>query len=125
VIDAALSLLDRQLVDCDGYMAGKVDDLELAEGEDGVPYVTTILCGPNALARRLGGNLGRWLESVHRRLHPSEHPEPVRVPFGLVKRIDNHVELSVSKDELDVSRLEKWMRDNVVDKIPGAGRAPE
>ena len=71
-IDAALNLLDRQIVDKDGRMAGTVDDLELTEEPNGAPYVTAILAGPGALSRQLGGRVGRWLESVHERLHPAE-----------------------------------------------------
>ena len=54
VIDAALQLLDRQLIDSDGAAAGKVDDLELTELEDGSLVVTAVLSGPGALAPRLG-----------------------------------------------------------------------
>jgi len=53
-IDAALNLLDRQIVDKDGRMAGTVDDLGLTEDPKGPPYVTAILAGPGALARQVG-----------------------------------------------------------------------
>jgi sporulation protein YlmC with PRC-barrel domain len=127
VVDAGLSLLDRQIVDKDGMMAGKVDDLELSfpdEG-DGPPVVTAILSGPGALARQMGGRLGRWLESVHAQLHPAEQPGPARISFGVVKRITNHVEIAVSRNDLDVSRFEKWVRDHVIAKIPGAEHEAE
>jgi hypothetical protein len=122
VIDAGLNLLDRQMVDKDGLMAGKVDDLELSfpQDGDGPPFVTAILAGPGALARQLGGRWGRWLESAHSRLHPSEQPGPARIAFGVVKRIDNHVEITVSRSELDVSRFEDWVRDRIISRIPGA-----
>ncbi len=123
VVDAALYLLDRQIVDKDGMLAGKVDDLELEFAEDGRgPIVTAILSGPGALSRQLGKRTGKWLESVHTRLHPSEQPGPARIAFGVVKRIDNHVEIAVSKHELDVERFEAWVRDNIISRIPGANR---
>ena len=127
VIDAGLMLLDRQMLDKDGKMAGNVDDLELTFPEDGPggPLVTAILAGPGALSGRVGGRMGRWLESVHSRLHPEEQPGPARVPFGVVKRIGSHVELTVSTEDLQVSRFEDWTRDYVISKIPGAHRAPE
>ena len=67
---AALELLDRQLVDRAGLLAGKVDDLEFAEprGGDELPTVTAILSGLGALASHIGGRTGRWLASVERRL---------------------------------------------------------
>jgi hypothetical protein len=125
VVDAALHLLDRQILDSDEMMAGTLDDLELTfpEAGSGPPFITAILAGPGALAGQIGGRIGRWLESVHARLHPSEHPGPARIPFGIVKRIGNHVEVSLPRADLDVSRFEKWVRDNIIGKIPGAYRA--
>jgi hypothetical protein len=127
VLDVGLSVLDRQILDRDGAMAGKVDDLELAFPQEGSgpPYVTAILSGPGALGRRLGGRLGAWLESVHSRLHPLEQPGPARVPFSVVKRVNDHVELVVSHETLDSNRLERWVREFIIGRIPGAHRAVE
>lgn len=127
VIDAAEEVLDRRIVDKDGKPAGTVDDLELRYPEDGVgpPYVAAIIAGPGALARRLGGRLGAWIESVHRRLHPSEQPGPARIPFGVVARIGLDVRLTVSGDDLEVARVQRWLRERIVAKIPGAEHAPE
>jgi sporulation protein YlmC with PRC-barrel domain len=124
---AGLDLLDRQIVDCDGFLAGKVDDLELEqpEGADGLPVVVAILSGPGALARQLGGRLGRWLESVQERLHHRESPGPARIPFSVVKRINDHVEVSVPREALESNQAEEWARDVIIHKIPGSGHAPE
>ncbi|HTJ73767.1 MAG TPA: hypothetical protein VL337_00225 [Acidimicrobiales bacterium] len=127
-LDAGLSLLDRQILDRDGRLSGKVDDLELTppEGDgSGPPVVTAILSGPGALARRLRGSVGAWLESVHSRLHPSAEPGPARIPFGVVKEIAATVGLSVRKDDLELSRFEDWTRDHIIGRIPGARHAPE
>jgi sporulation protein YlmC with PRC-barrel domain len=127
IYDVALHLLDRQIIDPDGRFAGKVDDLELtfpASGE-GAPYVSAILSGPGALSRRIGGRLGGWIESVHERLHPHEQPGPARVPFGLVKRIATSVEVSLPERELEVDLFQRWTRDRIIAKIPGADRATE
>lgn len=126
VVDAVLSLLDRQVVDCNGRMAGKVDDLELTLPDDGgPPVVTAVLAGPGALAHRLGGRLGIWVESVHARLHPRPEPEPARVPFDVVADVGATVELRVPKSELELSRFEDWVRDNFIGRIPGADHAAE
>jgi sporulation protein YlmC with PRC-barrel domain len=119
VVDAALQLLDRQIVDAEGKLAGKVDDLDLGFSQEpgGPPYVDAILTGPGALAHRLGGRLGAWLDSVQRRL--SEDPIPPSIPFGVVKRIDNHLELSLPKRDLGTMKFERWTREHVIDRIPG------
>ena len=66
---AGLHLLDRQLVDRDGRMAGMVDDLELDYSEDkGQLYVVSILSGPGALANRFSRDaFGGWMRFVHGR----------------------------------------------------------
>jgi sporulation protein YlmC with PRC-barrel domain len=116
-----LHLLDRQMIDSKGRMCGKVDDLELTLPEGGgLPYVTAILAGPGALAHRLGGRFGSWLESVQKRLHPLPDGGPARVGFECVKKINDHVELSVPREELSLNRFEEWVRDRFVAKIPGA-----
>ena len=124
VLEAGLHLLDRQLIDSDGRLAGKVDDLELEVPEGGgPPVVTAILAGPGALSRRIGGRAGAWLEAVANRLRGDRRP--ARVPFGVVKRIESAVDLSVAKAELETNRLEAWTRDHLIGHLPGAGDAPE
>ena len=126
VLEAGLHLLDRQLIDKDGRLAGKVDDLELTIPDGGgPPVVTAILAGPGALSRRLGGRFGAWLEAVANRLRDGDDREPARVAFGVVKRVGSAVELSVAKAELDTNRLEAWTREHIIGHLPGAGDAPE
>jgi hypothetical protein len=124
-LDAGLHLLDRQLVDRDGNLAGKVDDLELTESDDGPPRVTAILAGPGALAGRFGGRLGHWLEDISNRLREGDENRPARIPFGLVADIGNLIRLAADRTELETDRVERWVRERVIGRIPGAGDAPE
>ena len=126
VLDAGLHLLDRQLVDRDGRLAGKIDDLELTIPDGGgPPLVTAILAGPGALGRRIGGRLGAWVEAVANRLRSGEDRRPSRISFAVVKRIGSAVELSAPEAELETGRLEAWTRDHVIAHLPGAGDAPD
>ena len=125
-LEAALQLLDRQLVDADGRLAGKVDDLELTFPDGGgPPLVTAILAGPGALSRRVGGRLGAWLEAVANRLREGDDRRPARVPFSAVTEIGSAIRLRVAKAELETDRLEAWTRDRIIGKLPGAGDAPD
>jgi sporulation protein YlmC with PRC-barrel domain len=126
VIDAGLHLLDRQIVDKDGKLAGKVDDLDLTFPHGSMsdpPFVSAILSGRGGLAPQIGGRLGKWIAAAESRL--SGQPAPGRISFGLVNRIGNHVQLTVSRDDLDVTHLEDWLRDTIISKIPGARHAPQ
>jgi hypothetical protein len=99
-------LLDRQIVDGDGRLAGKVDDVEITlPGETGTeaepdhdpgnardrdvravgavaerPIVTALLSGRQALARRLGGHLGAIAVTLSRRILPD--PDEADAPAG-------------------------------------------
>jgi hypothetical protein len=121
-IDAGLELLDHQVLDVEGRMAGKCDDLRFAFPEGGgVPYVDAILAGPGALESRIGGRLGRWLASIHTRIQDRNARGPASIGFGVVKRLGSAIELSVPREDLDVMRFEAWARDRVISRIPGAG----
>jgi|tagenome__1003787_1003787.scaffolds.fasta_scaffold20601244_2 sporulation protein YlmC with PRC-barrel domain len=123
---AVLELLDHQIVDPDGRMVGKVDDLEIelpdpAAGPDALPVVTAIFTGPGALAGHVGGSIGRWLEAVERRINePGANPS--RIGFSTVKAIGSAVEISLRREGLESNRGERWVRDVIISKIPGAGR---
>jgi sporulation protein YlmC with PRC-barrel domain len=118
--DAALQLLDHQLIDPEGRLIGKVDDLELtATGGDLV--VTAVLTGPGALGHRLGGRLGSWMVRIWRRLHPAEGPDPNRVDWADVVRIDSAVHLARRAEPLGLEGAERWLRDRFTRHIPGAG----
>ena len=111
-LDAELHLLDRQLVDVEGRLAGKVDDLELTERPDGPPFVSAILSGPGVLGPRLG-RWGRWLGGR------------ARLPFALVHSIGTAVELVASIDELSTHDAERWTAAHMIGHIPGARHAAE
>jgi sporulation protein YlmC with PRC-barrel domain len=123
---AVLELLGRQIVDRDGHLAGKVDDLELElpDEADGLPVVTAILSGPGALAGQIGGAMGRRIAAAEQRLLSSGSP-PSRIGFDQVLRVDHQVEVARSAAELDSHRGDRWVGDMILAKIPGASHATE
>ena len=123
---AGLHLLDRQLVDRDGRLAGCVDDLELAYSEDtGNLYVSAIISGPGALARRLRRDrIGAWLGWVHSVVSVGEG-DPARIPFNNVMDMSDHITVAMHAEDSGVGSAERWVREHVIDHIPGSGRAPE
>jgi hypothetical protein len=123
VISAADRLLDLQILTPDRRPASKVDDLELTIADDGQgPFVSAVLCGPLAFGPRLGGRLSVWWRRTATRLRREPDPEPVRIPFGLLDVQDTALQMTADQPEVgDESRLEAWLRDHFIGRIPGAG----
>jgi sporulation protein YlmC with PRC-barrel domain len=123
--DLRLRLLDRQVVDGDGGLICKVDDVELVPAEDGGYVVTALLAGPLALGPRLPGRLGRWTVALARRWSDDPEPAPRRIPFERVTELGSAVVLDRTRDQLGISRLEDWVRTHVIERIPGSDHASE
>jgi hypothetical protein len=123
--DAALHLLDRQILDPDGRMLGNVDDLELVQRPDGSWAVIAILTGPGALGPRLRGRLGQWTVGVWRRLRSDSDPQPARIDIALVEEITSAVHLIARPTGPGIEGLESWVRRHVIDRIPGNRHDPE
>jgi hypothetical protein len=124
---AGLHVLDRQLIAHEGRLAGCVDDLELTASDDGNDlYVTAILSGPGALAYRLGRRrFGSWLRRVHGLVGSPDRDDPTRIPFNVVADIGSHITLGLDVEEAGVASTERWIRDHVIDRIPGSRHEPE
>ena len=124
---AVLELLDRQLVDREGRLVGKVDDVEFAidDEPEALPRVTALVAGLGALANHIGGDTGHALAAAERRLAARRDRQPSRVDIAMVREIGSAIELDADGEDLDTNRGERWVRDVIIDKIPGAGHAAE
>jgi sporulation protein YlmC with PRC-barrel domain len=99
-LDAALHLLDRQVVDEDGLAVCKVDDVELTENRSGTLEVTGLLAGPPALVPRYGGRHGGTLARQWRRLglEQAGRDVPWHIPLDQVDNLGSAVELRVARE---------------------------
>lgn len=116
-----IRLLDHQIVDGDGRLIGKVDDLALREDGDEL-VVEWLMVGPAALAPRHPGALGRWGWAIWRRLNDPDDPGVVMIPLSQIKEISSEVLVGdAARDALLASfGLESWLRRNLIGRIPGA-----
>jgi sporulation protein YlmC with PRC-barrel domain len=119
-IYVGFDLLDRQILDRDGLPVGKVDEVEFEADDQGGPYLSALLVGPQALGPRIGGWLGRLMAGAARRLGTGRSG-PLRIPYELVREVDCAVQLTVRKDLLREPELESWLRGHLIARIPGAG----
>src|SRR4051794_41935464 len=106
--DLRLRLLDRQVVDPDGAMICKVDDVELAPADGGGYVVTALLAGPLALGPRLPGRLGRWTVALARRGADDPGPSPRRLPFGRVTELGSALGPGRPPDRPRIAGLGEW-----------------
>jgi sporulation protein YlmC with PRC-barrel domain len=83
-------LAGKRVVTRDGEAIGRVTDL-VAEPRGERLFVTELLVGPSALIRRIASKR-LWLFSL---------APPRVVPWELVQRVDDRVQLSVTAAELD------------------------
>lgn len=99
-LDAALQLLDRQIVDQHGRMAGNVDDLELTQWPDGTLAVTGLLVGAAALVKRFSFGSGHAIERGWHHLgeEQADRDVPGRIDIELVRDVSTQVELSVGHE---------------------------
>ena len=124
-MDAHLDLMDRQIVDVDGRMVAKVDDVELEERDDGRLVVSGLLTGPGALGPRLGGALGAVTRDTWARLSGRPRDEPKRIDVADVTEFGTVIRLAVTRRTADVDGFELWMRDHVISALPASGKEPE
>ena len=119
-VHLAHDILDAQLVDRVQEKVGRVDALLLEIEAGRPPRVATIVIGGAARAERVG----RWFVAIRRAWramfgHREEHVS--RIPFDKVRRIGDTIELDVEERSLDSEHLERWLKEHVVCRIPGAG----
>ncbi|MGY2874844.1 sporulation protein YlmC with PRC-barrel domain [Marmoricola sp. URHA0025 HA25] len=101
-LDAALHLMDRQVVDIDGMMVCNVDDLEITDGGGRELSVTGLLVGPAALVPRFSGRLGGWLREmwVSLGVQYAGRELPLRLGLDLVEHVGSDVRLRVGREGL-------------------------
>jgi sporulation protein YlmC with PRC-barrel domain len=105
-LDLALHLLDRQVIDDDGLMVCKVDDVELVQREDLSIVVTGLLAGAAALVPRYGGDHEHGVLRFWHRLgsEQSTRSVPWRIGLGDVERLGSAVHLRVPREGVLVSQ---------------------
>ncbi|KRB77932.1 hypothetical protein ASE01_07060 [Nocardioides sp. Root190] len=94
--DAALHLLDRQIVDEEGRLLAKVDDVELRVDPDGSIRPSGLLVGMPAVLPRLGRRVGHRLTRLHVELRPAaeDRGRPLVVDIDRIASLTSEVRLS-------------------------------
>ena len=119
-IDLLREVLEMQLVDRNGTYMGRVDGIVLRFEEGEQPQVDHLELGFVVLARRVHPRLEKLVEALRRRF-PVRKTAIQIVPWSLVGEIDRH-HVKVDMDAYDTPAFawERWLRDRIVRKLPGA-----
>jgi len=112
-------VLDQQLLDREGRKAGKVDGIVIEIAEDGSARVLYLETGTAVLARRISVRLAEWYERLRRRFVARPAP-PFRVSWKKVRHIDVSVHVDIDAAGSDAYRLERWLSESAIGRIPGS-----
>lgn len=118
-MDVIRDVLDNQLVDRNQRNMGKVDGIvmELRDGEP--PRLTYIEVGMSTLARRLHPRLQHWIEALESKWG-AKHNQSFRIPWSKVRDVGIDVEVDLEAEATPTLAYEKWLREHIIKKIPGA-----
>ncbi|HYK41586.1 MAG TPA: hypothetical protein VE007_04295 [Thermoanaerobaculia bacterium] len=111
-------LLDKQLVDRDGRLMGKVDGIVIQPRRGKAPRVTAIETGAVVLGARLHPAIGRRVERLLARL-TKRAAEPVRVPLEKILHRGLEIQVEVDARRTSALALERWLAEKIVGRIPG------
>lgn len=112
-------VLDNELVDVNGQIAGKVDGIVLELRANAPPRVAFVEVGPVTLARRLNRRFGDWVARFDARFGPGRGA-PIRIPFTRVSPAGPTLRLDLAADRTPLYAVERWLRDKIICRIPGA-----
>jgi hypothetical protein len=117
-LDLRHDVLDAQLVDRNRENIGRCDTLILELRDERPPRVATILIGGAVRNERIG----RWMTGLAKLFHGGKDPGAgvSRIPFAAMRSLGDTIQLDVLRDELPSERVESWLAEHVVCRIPGA-----
>lgn len=118
-MDIIRDVLDNQLVDRNQHKLGRVDGIvmELRDGQP--PRLTCIEVGLPVLARRLHPRLEGWVAALQGKWG-AKHSQPLRIPWSKVLDVGIDVDVDLEAEATSALAYEKWLREQIIGRIPGA-----
>ncbi len=116
-------VLDKEILDRDGFKGGKVDDLLLEWGPGERPAVRAIVTQHGALAALLGarvGSLAAWLRRGV--LGFGDDVTPTTIDWKHVTKIDVTVHIDLEREQAGLLRAEQAIWERWIKYLPLARR---
>jgi len=114
-VELGRAVLDQQVIDVHDQPMGKVDGVVLELHPGGQARVAAVVVGGTSALWRIHRGLARWAE---RKLGGEGHP--ARIPWSRVLRVGVDVKVDVESKRSPALRWERWVRDRIIGRIPGA-----
>lgn len=118
-MDLVRDFLDKRLVDREGVPIGRIDGIVIELRGNRPPRVVAAEIGSVTLARRIHPALGRWVAKLSARFGKLT-PNPYRIEWAKLHRQENDFRIAVDAEKFPPWAWERWLRDRVVCRIPGA-----
>lgn len=112
-------VLDEQVLDRDDVNAGRVDGIVLRLRPHQPPLVVAIEISPITLLARFSRRLAEWYAVRDGRLGHGRG-KPFRVPWSEIVLTHKAVCLNVKVESTPINALEVWLREHIVEHIPGS-----
>jgi len=114
-------LLDKQMMSSDDKKVGRVDGIILELHKTTPPRVVAVESGIETVLHRVHCGT-KWLRAIGRRLHVRDDGAAIDIPFTKIKSIGIDVKLMMNVEEAATNEWEDWLREKVVERIPGSGK---
>jgi sporulation protein YlmC with PRC-barrel domain len=119
-MDLVRDVLDKLLLDREGFPMGRVDGLVMHVGERTQPRITHIEIGGTTLWARLHPSFERIAIGLAHKWGP-KRSGPVRIPWSRVETVGRDIKLDVEAKETGAIAWEIWIARHIIGRIPGSG----
>jgi hypothetical protein len=107
------ALVDNELEAADGHHIGRVDDAEAEWRDDGRLFLTHVVCGPEALARRVASRLAPLAHSIFRGRFDN------RLSLEEIVELGPTLKLRQPSGRYRVGKSDLWIAKHILRRIPG------
>ena len=115
-------LLDKQLVDRDREPLGRIDAIVMELRDGAPPCLVEFQVGLVPLARRFGRRAEVLAAALHRRWSVRRAAR-TEIAVSKVLEIDHHhIQVDLSAKDSTATDWERWLRRNLIDRLPGSGK---
>ena len=112
-------LLDKELVDREGELLGRIDGIVMSYSADAPPRITHFELGAQTLARRLPNPFRRVVSWLGHRLSP-RGSTPYRIEVSRIIQLGRTIKIDIDGTRSAARETERWVRDHIIGRIPGS-----